>query len=92
MRRCGSGGTGSVRCSPTSSPPSDEGLVQRVQAYEAELIRESLTRYHGYIRQIVAELKVPRKTLYDKMSPTGSSPRVTANVRSRVTPPDQLAE
>ncbi|HRD46863.1 MAG TPA: sigma-54 dependent transcriptional regulator [Caulobacter sp.] len=55
------------------SPP-DAGLVQRVQAYEAELIRESLTRHRGDIRQVLAELRLPRKTLYDKMTRHGLVP------------------
>jgi two-component system C4-dicarboxylate transport response regulator DctD len=49
-------------------------LVQRVQTYEAELIREALTRYEGDIRQVTAELQIPRKTLYDKMSRHGLIP------------------
>ncbi len=57
-----------------SGPPSDEGLVQRVQAYEAELIRESLTRHQGDIRRVTADLQIPRKTLYDKMARHGLIP------------------
>ncbi|MBU4137097.1 MAG: sigma-54 dependent transcriptional regulator, partial [Alphaproteobacteria bacterium] len=53
---------------------SDEGLVQRVQTYEAELIRESLTRHQGDIRQVTADLQIPRKTLYDKMARHGLIP------------------
>jgi two-component system, NtrC family, C4-dicarboxylate transport response regulator DctD len=53
---------------------SQEGLVHRVQAYEAQLIRESLTRHQGDIRQVTAELQIPRKTLYDKMSRHGLVP------------------
>jgi two-component system C4-dicarboxylate transport response regulator DctD len=52
----------------------DEGLVQRVQNYEAELIRESLTRHEGDIRQVTADLQIPRKTLYDKMTRHGLIP------------------
>jgi len=52
----------------------DAGLVQRVQAYEAELIRESLTRHQGDIRQVTADLRLPRKTLYDKMARHGLVP------------------
>ncbi|MFY8163233.1 MAG: helix-turn-helix domain-containing protein, partial [Brevundimonas sp.] len=52
----------------------EEGLVQRVQTYEAELIREALTRHQGDIRQVTADLKIPRKTLYDKMTRHGLIP------------------
>jgi two-component system C4-dicarboxylate transport response regulator DctD len=57
-----------------SETRSDEGLVQRVQNYEAELIRESLTRHEGDIRQVTADLQIPRKTLYDKMTRHGLIP------------------
>lgn len=64
-----------VGLAPLDSPNTlDEGLVARVQAYEAELIRESLTRHRGDIRQVTTELQVPRKTLYDKMARHGLVP------------------
>jgi two-component system C4-dicarboxylate transport response regulator DctD len=59
---------------PESETRPDAGLVQRVQAYEAELIRESLARHQGDIRQVTADLKLPRKTLYDKMARHGLVP------------------
>jgi two-component system C4-dicarboxylate transport response regulator DctD len=58
----------------TSETGSDKGLVQQVQDYEAELIRESLTRHQGDIRQVTADLQIPRKTLYDKMARHGLIP------------------
>ncbi len=64
-----------VGLGPLSSQGTpDEGLTPRVQAYEAELIRESLTRHQGDIRQVTAELRIPRKTLYDKMTRHGLVP------------------
>jgi len=63
-----------------SGSVSEEGLAQRVQTYEAELIRESLTRHQGDIRRVTAELRIPRKTLYDKMARHGLVP---ASHRSR---------
>jgi two-component system C4-dicarboxylate transport response regulator DctD len=61
------------------APPDSEtwpnaGLVRRVQAYEAELIGESLTRHQGDIRKVTADLQIPRKTLYDKMARHGLVP------------------
>lgn len=47
---------------------ADNSLVRQVAAYEAELIRESLTRHHGDVRRVTADLQIPRKTLYDKMA------------------------
>lgn len=37
-------------------------------------VRESLTRHQGDIRQVTAELQIPRKTLYDKMARHGLIP------------------
>ena len=50
------------------------GLVEQVQAYEAELIREALAAHHGDIRRVTAALRIPRKTLYDKMARHGIVP------------------
>ena len=70
-----------------STDPSDEGLVPRVLAYEAELIRESLTRYQGDIRKVTADLQIPRKTLYDKMARHGLIPaRHRRRASNRVEP------
>ncbi|MBX9460512.1 MAG: sigma-54 dependent transcriptional regulator [Brevundimonas sp.] len=54
------------------SPPT--GLAHQVQAYEAQLIREALSRHRGDIRRVTAALQIPRKTLYDKMSRHGIVP------------------
>ena len=55
-------------------PLSQAGLSQQVQAYEAQLIRETLSRHRGDIRRVTAALQIPRKTLYDKMSRHGIVP------------------
>ncbi len=47
---------------------SELGLVQQVHAYEAELIREALEACRGDIRCVLDRLRIPRKTLYDKMT------------------------
>lgn len=62
-----------------SDSASEQGLVLRVQTYEAELIRESLMRHRGDIRRVLAELKIPRKTLYDKMARHGLVPAAHRN-------------
>jgi two-component system C4-dicarboxylate transport response regulator DctD len=59
---------------PTADMRPTEGLAERVQAYEAELIQESLTRHQGDIGRVTAELRIPRKTLYDKMARHGLVP------------------
>lgn len=54
--------------SPVGAEESaDLGLGARVEQYEAELIREALERFGGDIAQVGAALKLPRKTLYDKL-------------------------
>lgn len=59
---------------PQTAPPSGSGLVHQVQAYEAELIREALSLHQGDIRRVTATLRIPRKTLYDKMARHGIVP------------------
>jgi two-component system C4-dicarboxylate transport response regulator DctD len=71
---------------PTADMRPTEGLAERVQAYEAELIQESLTRHQGDIGRVTAELRIPRKTLYDKMArhglvPAQHRPRHVANAK-----------
>jgi two-component system C4-dicarboxylate transport response regulator DctD len=71
---------------PTADMRPTEGLARRVQAYEAELIQESLTRHQGDIGRVTAELRIPRKTLYDKMArhglvPAQHRPRHVANAK-----------
>jgi two-component system C4-dicarboxylate transport response regulator DctD len=60
--------------SPEPARPAETGLVDQVQAYEAELIREALTLHQGDIRRVTAALRIPRKTLYDKMARHGIVP------------------
>lgn len=42
-------------------------LPERVERYEAELIREALAAHGGEIRGTIEALGLPRKTLYDKL-------------------------
>lgn len=55
--------------------PVDAGdLPSRVQAYEAQLIREALAGQHGDVRAAARQLGLPRKTLYDKLARHGIRP------------------
>lgn len=54
----------------------EAGLAEQVLAYEAELIREAVAAHHGDIRRVTAALRIPRKTLYDKMARHGIVPAV----------------
>lgn len=58
-----------------SAPVADDlGLSERVARYEAELIREALTAHAGDVTRVTEALRVPRKTLYDKMARLGIQP------------------
>jgi two-component system, NtrC family, C4-dicarboxylate transport response regulator DctD len=60
----------------TSHGPSadDLGLADRVARYEAELIREALSAHAGDMKRVTGALRIPRKTLYDKMARLGIQP------------------
>ncbi|WP_291833951.1 sigma-54 dependent transcriptional regulator [Brevundimonas sp.] len=59
---------------PTERLETDRSLSRQVQDYEAELIREALTAHSGDMRRVTDSLKIPRKTLYDKMARHGIQP------------------
>jgi two-component system C4-dicarboxylate transport response regulator DctD len=42
-------------------------LPERIEAYEAQILRDTLTATHGDVRGAIQRLGVPRKTLYDKL-------------------------
>ena len=46
-------------------------LPERLDAYEAELIRETLAAHRGDVQASVAALGIPRKTFYDKLKRHG---------------------
>ncbi|WP_420014335.1 sigma-54-dependent transcriptional regulator [Teichococcus deserti] len=52
--------------------PAEEGsLPERVDAFEARLLREALTAAQGDVRTALEALKIPRKTFYDKLKRYG---------------------
>ena len=54
--------------SPDAGPAEPAGsLPERMDRYEAELIRETLAAHGGEIKATLAALGLPRKTLYDKL-------------------------
>ncbi|CAN5425098.1 sigma-54 dependent transcriptional regulator [soil metagenome] len=61
---------------PASRPAADDvaGLTDRMAAYEAELIRETLNAHDGDIAAVAQALQLPRKTLYDKLQRHGLRP------------------
>jgi two-component system C4-dicarboxylate transport response regulator DctD len=59
---------------PSAATADDLGLSDRVARYEAELIREALTAHAGDMKRVTESLRIPRKTLYDKMARLGIQP------------------
>jgi len=49
----------------------DDSLASRVTQFEADLIRETLRFCGGDAQRVIAHLKLPRKTFYDKLSRHG---------------------
>ncbi|PZM14524.1 sigma-54-dependent transcriptional regulator [Rhizobium tubonense] len=58
---------------PDQNPASDGALPlpARVERYEADIIRETLTLNDGDIRRTIEALGIPRKTFYDKLQRHG---------------------
>ncbi|GGD98271.1 Fis family transcriptional regulator [Aureimonas endophytica] len=55
---------------PESEAPAGEGeggLAERVARFEAGLLRDALARHRGDIQAATDELRLPRKTFYDKL-------------------------
>ncbi|WP_368648840.1 sigma-54-dependent transcriptional regulator [Castellaniella ginsengisoli] len=50
-----------------TTAPDAGSLPERIERYEAELIREALAAHDGDIRGALAALGLPRKTFYDKL-------------------------
>ena len=62
-------------------PPTTGGLAERLGQYEAELIRAALEQSAGDIAAVMDSLRLPRKTLYDKLRRHGLKP---ADYRARI--------
>jgi two-component system C4-dicarboxylate transport response regulator DctD len=60
---------------PEPPPPvqSDLSLPERIDRYEAELIRDALERHQGDVRSTIESLGIARKTFYDKLTRHGIS-------------------
>lgn len=62
-------------------PTTTGGLAERLEQYEAELIRAALEQTAGDIPAVMENLRLPRKTLYDKLRRHGLKP---ADYRARM--------
>ncbi|MGO8080006.1 sigma-54-dependent transcriptional regulator [Rhizobium leguminosarum] len=60
------GGTAAVAPQPT-----DATLPERLEGYEAEIIRDALSANDGDVRRTIEALGIPRKTFYDKLQRHG---------------------
>jgi len=58
---------------PASEPETDGtlSLPDRLERYEAHIIREALNANDGDVRRTIADLGIPRKTFYDKLQRHG---------------------
>lgn len=54
-----------------ADPEMALSLSERTRLYEGSLIRDVLTRCNGDVSTAIAELKLPRKTFYDKLARHG---------------------
>ncbi|TIL75211.1 MAG: sigma-54-dependent Fis family transcriptional regulator [Mesorhizobium sp.] len=58
--------------SPAPAPPDAAmKLPERLERYEADIIRETLGRNGGDVRRTIEALGIPRKTFYDKLQRHG---------------------
>ena len=58
----------------TRAPDHGLSLPDRVNRFEGELLRDALQSHRGDISAVLAEMQVPRKTLYDKLQRHGLKP------------------
>jgi transcriptional regulator with GAF, ATPase, and Fis domain len=58
----------------TRAPDHGLSLPDRVNRFESELLRDALQSHRGDISAVLAEMQVPRKTLYDKLQRHGLKP------------------
>ena len=68
---------------PAAWDSTELGLVERMRAYEAMLVREALALTGGNVTRTIELLGVPRKTLYDKMQRAGITPGDYRTKRTR---------
>lgn len=52
----------------------DCGLAERVARFESRILRDTLRALDGNVAQTLLQLKIPRKTLYDKLKRHGLKP------------------
>ncbi|MBY4897643.1 sigma-54 dependent transcriptional regulator [Cupriavidus sp. AU9028] len=63
--------TAAVQTPSAGAPGTPGSLAERVDRYEAQLIRDTLAANGGSVRETLETLAIARKTLYDKMQRYG---------------------
>ncbi|NIX77521.1 sigma-54-dependent transcriptional regulator [Microvirga terricola] len=66
-------GVAEVDIPQTGTPAISMALPERMELYEASLIREALAAHGGDVRLTIEALGIPRKTFYDKLQRHGIS-------------------
>jgi two-component system C4-dicarboxylate transport response regulator DctD len=59
------------RTATISPQPTGVTLPERLERYEAEIIRDALSANDGDVRRTIEALGIPRKTFYDKLQRHG---------------------
>ena len=57
-----------------SSGEPDSGLAERVSRFEGRILHDTLRTLGGDVSETLRQLKIPRKTLYDKLKRHGLKP------------------
>ncbi|HBL66385.1 MAG TPA: Fis family transcriptional regulator [Achromobacter sp.] len=60
-----------VKSSPVPAPDNKQSLPERMEQFEAQLIRDALQIHQGDIKATLESLGIPRKTFYDKLQRHG---------------------
>ena len=63
--------------------PAEGTLPERVDRYEARIIREALHAYGGDARSTIEALGLPRKTFYDKLKRHGIGATTSRQIEHR---------
>jgi two-component system C4-dicarboxylate transport response regulator DctD len=56
---------------PVAATTSEGTLPERLERYEAEILKEALTTHRGDVKATLEALGIPRKTFYDKLQRHG---------------------
>ncbi|MCQ4160395.1 sigma-54 dependent transcriptional regulator [Roseomonas sp. GC11] len=69
-----------------NTPGEEASLAERVEAYEATLLREALAEYAGAVQPVLETLRLPRKTFYDKLRKYGIEPQAYRGEKEKKAP------